>query len=89
MPFNAYARLSCAADVAAVSAGIRLTLNIDQPVVRITCETIGQASCAQCGRYSVKGKRAMPITVMTPPTSMVLRMPNRLANAPLGRPIPM
>ena len=43
----------------AVKAGIRLTLSIDQPVVRIICEAIGQASCAHGGKTSVKGKRAL------------------------------
>ena len=68
-------------------AGIKLTFNIDQPVVRIICEAIGQASCAHRGKNSVKGKSAIPTIVMIPPTSIVFRRPNRLPNAPLGRPI--
>jgi hypothetical protein len=39
------------------------------------------------GKNSVTGKSAIPTTVMIPPTIMVLRIPNRLPNAPLGKPI--
>ena len=66
-----------------------LTLNIDQPAVRTTCDTNGHASCAQAGTDSVMGSRAMPTTVVKPPINMIVRVPKRVPRAPLGRPIPM